>query len=185
MKSKYSQKLSQKPAFLAYSQRFFVFLRRLNNALIFQKIKNLIKVHNCGKFHQYSNCGCQVNPFQSFEYQINIHAVPKYGQILLKFALEVTFQQTKTLFEERLKNMNFFANRTDPKVCTFGPNLKPPFPLKDDRNKKNKYFSEKQIFLRKNFDHWAIQICQNHSTILYSLSRKNTITFAPCGLVLV
>ena len=91
-------------------------------------------------------CGCQVNTFQSFAYQINIHAVPKYGQILLKFALEVTFQQTKTLFEERLKNLNFFANRTDPKVCTFGPNLNPRFPLKMTEIKKVNIFQKNKYF---------------------------------------
>ena len=136
MQPKYSQKLSQKPVFLAYFKRFFVFLRHLNYALIFQKIKKFIKVHICGKFCQYSNCGCQVNPFESFAQQINIHAGPKYGQILLKFFLEVTFQQTKTLLEELLKNLNFFGNRTNPKVCTFGPNLNPRFPLKMNKIKK-------------------------------------------------
>ena len=39
---------------------------------------------------------------------------PEYGPILLKYSLEVVFKQAKTVFEEPLKNSNFYGNRTDP-----------------------------------------------------------------------
>ena len=105
MQPKYMSKLSQKlNFFLPYFKRLFVYalLHPLSSTLIFCKLKDLIKVHNCGKFHLYSVCGCQVKNFQSFSCKIRIHTgpifegllgpcSPKNGLILLKFALEVVF----------------------------------------------------------------------------------------------
>ena len=69
-------------------------------------------LHNRGKFHQYSICGCQVKNFQSFSYRFSIHEIapflrdggglgpysPKYGPTLLKFLPEVVYKQTKSVF---------------------------------------------------------------------------------------
>ena len=60
----------------------------------------------------------------------------------------------------------------------FWSNFEASLPLEDGQNKKNKYFSE-------NFNHLAIQICQNQGHVFPSLSGKNAISFAICGLYLV
>ena len=44
---------------------------------------------------------------------------PKYGPTLLKFLPEVVLRDTKTVFEESLKNHNSFQNREYPKFGRF------------------------------------------------------------------
>ena len=63
-----TSKLGQKADFSAHFQRLFVFtcLRLIIHAPIFSQIKSLMKVHNRGKFHYYSICGCQVTNDQMF-----------------------------------------------------------------------------------------------------------------------
>ena len=80
----------------------------LSYALIFWQMKGLIKIHNRGKFYEYSILDCQVINFQSFSYRFSIHEMPlfgevlgpnspKYCQILLKFSPQVVFKETKTV----------------------------------------------------------------------------------------
>ena len=38
----------------------------MNYAPKFCEMKDLIKICICGKFHQYSICGCEIKKFQSF-----------------------------------------------------------------------------------------------------------------------
>ena len=93
-----NSKKSQKTYFLALLQSFFfyTFLRPMSNAPIFCQMKDLMKIHNRGKFHQHSICGCQVSNFQMFsqkqkvEFQTSSrwlfdHNSPKCCQIQLKF----------------------------------------------------------------------------------------------------
>ena len=57
-----SKKLAQKPHFVVGFQKFLdhaLFLR-MGEAPIFGQMKGLMEIHNSGKFHQYSICGCQV-----------------------------------------------------------------------------------------------------------------------------
>ena len=61
--------------------------------------------------------------------------------------------------------------RDGPKVSTFGPTLTPLFLLKMIKIEK------KQAVVRKNFSHWAIQICQNESLSHLPFPGKTTITF--------
>ena len=83
-------------------------LRPMSYALIFWQMKGLIKIHNCGKFYEYSILDCQVINFQSFSYRFSIHEMPlfgevlgpnssKYCQILLKFSPQVVLKETKTV----------------------------------------------------------------------------------------
>ena len=55
-------KFSQKTDVLAHFQGFLVYtvLRSVSYAPIFGQIKGIIKIHNRGKFHQYSICGYEV-----------------------------------------------------------------------------------------------------------------------------
>ena len=87
----------------------------------------LIEVHNRGKFHLCTICGCEVKKFEMFLWRWSIHEMahfwaflgpnsPKYGQILLKFAPQLVFMGSKTVFFE---NSNFYRNRTYPKFALF------------------------------------------------------------------
>ena len=59
-----------------------------------------MKIHNSGKFHQDSVCGCQFKNLKSLSYQFSIHEMalfgrflgpysPKYGTNLRNFTPEV------------------------------------------------------------------------------------------------
>ena len=89
-----------------------------------------MKMYNPGKFHFYSISACQVIKFEMFSWRCSIHEMahfggflgpnsPKYGPILLKFLPEVELKDTKTAFEESLKNRNFYKNREYPKFGRF------------------------------------------------------------------
>ena len=78
MQYKNSSKLNQKHEFLAHSKTFLVytFLRPKSYAPICQ-VKDFMKIHDHGKFHQYTNCGCR-----SFLYWFSIHEITLFGRIL-------------------------------------------------------------------------------------------------------
>ena len=76
-------------------------------------------MYNRGKFHLYSISGCEVKKFEMFSLQWRIHEMthfrvflihncPKYGRILLKFLPEIVLKEAKSVFEESLKNRNFY-----------------------------------------------------------------------------
>ena len=91
------------------------------------QIKDVMEMHNHGKFHIYSICGCKVIKFQMFLWRWSMKwpilgfflgpNSPKYGLILLKFLPEVVLKETKTVLEERLKNSNFSRNGRYPKFA--------------------------------------------------------------------
>ena len=100
------------------------------------QMKGLMKMHNCGKFHLCSICGCKVIKLEMSPWRWSIHEMapffwkflgpnfPKYGLILLKFTSELVFQENKTLFENFFKNSNFYGNGMYPKFCKgFGPTI--------------------------------------------------------------
>ena len=121
-------KLSQKNNFLAHFERFLVyaFLRPVRYTPVFCQIKCLMEVHNFGKFHKCSICGCQVINFQMFSWRCSIHEMApfggflgpfshKYGYSLLKFRPEVVSHKTKTVSEQSFKIKCLCGNRTYPK----------------------------------------------------------------------
>ena len=78
---------------MAHSKRFFLYvlLRSLIFVLFFCQLKDLIKVHNRGKFDQQNICRYHVNNFQSFRYQISIYAGPLlFGPLLRKIWSDFT-----------------------------------------------------------------------------------------------
>ena len=68
IQSKNSSKRSQKKYFLAHFRRFFIYtlLRSMIHPQSFFQIVGHMKIHNRGKFHEYSISGCQVIDFQFF-----------------------------------------------------------------------------------------------------------------------
>ena len=86
---------------------------------------HLIKVHNCGKFHQCSTCDCQVINFQGFysdsasmNWPFWVFAGPyshRNGRVMPNFSQVVVFMQIKSVFSKSFKNLHFPWNRTHPK----------------------------------------------------------------------
>ena len=87
-------------------------------------------MYNRGEFHLYSISGCQVKKFEMFLWRWSIHEMahfwaflgpnsPKYGPILPKFAPQLVFMGSKTVFEEFFEYSNFYRNRTYPKFALF------------------------------------------------------------------
>ena len=117
-------------------------------------MRGLLEVHNRGKFHLYSICGCEVKKFEMFSWRWSIHEMahfggflgrnsPKCGSILLKFAPQLFLMEIKTLLQEFLKNANFSRNRTFPKFARFFrfcPTLRPFFSMKEAEIKPSKCF---------------------------------------------
>ena len=111
-------KLSQKNNFLGHFERFlfYALLGRTSYTPIFGQIKHLIEVHNCGKFHYCSTCGCQVINFQMFSWRCSIHEIgPSGGSSLLKFRPEVFSHEIKTVSELSFKTKCLSGNGTHPK----------------------------------------------------------------------
>ena len=92
----------------------------------FCQIKDLIKIYICGKFHQYSICGCKGKSFQNFSYWFSIHKMaPFFGFWALtppnivrscwNFEQRKFFNKTKTVFEKSFKILNFGPNGTHSK----------------------------------------------------------------------
>ena len=75
---RYDRNWEKKPGFLAHFERFFVYplIYPMSYAPRFFQMKDLIKTHVCGKFYQYSICGCEVKIFKSFFYYFRIHKRP-------------------------------------------------------------------------------------------------------------
>ena len=88
---------------------------------------------------------------------------PKYDPILLKFAPELVFKESKW-------------KQDVPKVCSFFQflsNFDPIFLYEVGRNRK------KLDLLQTKLRHLAIRISQNQGPILSQFFRENTITFCP------
>ena len=93
----------------------------MTDAPIFCQMKGLIEIYNRGKFDEYRICGCQFINFQilrtdSASMKWAILGVflgpnsPKYCLTLLKFSPDLVVKEVKTVFEESLKNSNFYRN---------------------------------------------------------------------------
>ena len=140
-------RIKPKTDFVGHSKTLFVYVLfcPMIYAPTFWQIKDLMKIHKHGTFHQYSDCGCQAKKFQSFAYQVSIHEMSLFGiffgsllsqtcLILLILSPEILYKQAKTLVKLSIKNTNFCGNgRT--KVWIFGPTLTPSFLSKDGKKR--------------------------------------------------
>ena len=173
--------------FRAHFRRFFVYalLRPMSHTSIFLQIEGVRKIHNRGKFHEYSICGCQVINFQSFSCWFSIHEMALFGgflgpnffkccPILMKFSPGVVFKK-KTLYFKNLWKIQIFTRTVDNQNSDFWFNFDFPFPLKMAEIKK--------IALTQNVSHRAILISQNQGPISSCLPRKKTITF--CSILAI
>ena len=50
------------------------------------EVFSFIKIYICGKFHQYSICGCEVKDFQGFLYWFSIHEMAPFCDFLGPFS---------------------------------------------------------------------------------------------------
>ena len=94
-------KLGQKTYILVYFEMFLVYFLLLPKSYAprFCQIKDLIKIHVPGKFHQYSICGCEVKIFQSFSYVFSIDEIAPFwgGQDFSHLFPEIMFNLAKIL----------------------------------------------------------------------------------------
>ena len=110
---------------LAHFVRFFVYalLHLMSYAPKFCRMKDLMKIYICGKFHQYSICGCGAKRILDW---VSIHEMApfygvwgpyflKYCSILLKCWREVVFNKPNSVFKKSFKILNFSLNEKHPK----------------------------------------------------------------------
>ena len=85
-----------------------------------------MNVHNRGKFHQFhlwlsykfsKFCVANQHPRNSPFWEFFGPLLPQYGLILPKFSPEVLPWQTKTLFENFLKDSSIYGRGADPKLA--------------------------------------------------------------------
>ena len=148
-------KLGQKANFVAYFERFFVYilLRPVIYAPVFCQIIRLMEVHNGGKFYQYSICGFQVIKFGMFSWLCIIHEMipfgwflgpfsPKHGQNLLTFWPEVVCYKKKRFCKQCFKIMCLRGNKMYPKFMVLN-HLGAQFPPENPKYGQQPKFSQK------------------------------------------
>ena len=76
-----AQSQAKKLIFLVHFESFplYTFLYPMSYVPRFCQMKELIKVYICGKFHQYSICGCEIKNFDSFSYWFSICEMAPFG----------------------------------------------------------------------------------------------------------
>ena len=142
----------------------------MGHAQIFCQMKGLMKIHNCGKFHLYSICGCQVINFQFFLWQYSIHELGHFVQICTRGSIQGGEDSVSKIFGK----FKVLRKLHVTKVCTFFSvfaQLWPHF------TPWSRLILKKLIFLGTKFSHRAIQISQNQGPIWSQFFKKNTITF--------
>ena len=123
-------------------KRFFVY------AITFCQSKDLMKIHNCHKFHQYNIYGCQVNNFQVLGtdsvlillWRASGPLLPEKQSDFAEFLTSATMQSQKNIVRTIFAKFKFLPKQVIPKVCTSGPTLTPHFPLEKAKIENNKYF---------------------------------------------
>ena len=165
--------------YLPVMQCFFIYalLQPMSQASIFCHIKGLMKIHNRGKFDQYSICGCQVKIFSKFCkpirhpwngcFEFFVPLLPQiwsdFTEIFTRDSILADKNSTWIIFQKS----EFLRKRDEPKICVFGP----PFPLKSAEIERCIYFPLKKV------GHQATQICQSQASTCSPLRMKNRITF--------
>ena len=114
--------------------------------------------------------------FQSFAYRFSIHETSLFGRFLGPYSPKMVQYcrhslANKNTVWKKIFRVQLFMEKGRTQSSTFGPTSTPLFLLKMAKIEK------KSAVVRKNFSHWAIQICQSEVFISSSFSRKNTITF--------
>ena len=83
---------------------FWIILHPMKHTPRFCQMKNFIKIYICGKFHQYSICGCEMKDFQGFLYWFNIHKmVPFCDFLALSPPNQILFDLAETLIISSLQ----------------------------------------------------------------------------------
>ena len=69
----------------------------MGNAPIFSQMKGIMELHNSGKFHRYSICGCQVIYFLSFLQQQKVGFLAAFGWFFIDYNPKSSLICTKFL----------------------------------------------------------------------------------------
>ena len=138
-------------------------------------------MHNGGKFHLYSICGCHVIKFPMLLWWWSIHDMahfggslrhnsPKYCPIVPKFLPEVVLEERNTM--QNLWKIGIFTEAGNTQGLHIWSNFEPKLPHEDGQN------PGKQKNSRQKFSHRTIQICYQHQPgSSFPLQMKNRITF--------
>ena len=153
-------KFSQKNEFLDLRAFRFTLSWRYIIVVSFISIASVIIKLKFPKF-----CVSIQHPRNSPFWEVLGPLLPQDGPILSTFSSKQKYC-LKNFFRVQL-----FMERGRTQSSTFDPTSTLLFLLKMAKIEK------KSAVVRKNFSHWAIQICQNEVFISSSFSRKNTITF--------
>ena len=116
-----------------------------------------MKIHNCGKFHLYSICGCQVINFQMFSWQYSIHELGHFVGIwaltapnIVQSCLNLHQRQYSRRGRQCFKNLweiqSFMEAGCYQSVhffFSFCPTLTPFYPMKQADIKKTNIFGDK------------------------------------------
>ena len=178
----------------------------MSYAPIFCQVAVLMKIHNCGHFHQYNICDCQVKNFQSFWYRFSIHGMVVsfiylfiylfiYSFIYLFIYLFIYFSVGFGTLPHRIWSdfVQIFTRGNIQAGKRYVLRIFEKFKYwqKTDVPKvcyfgptltprfplKMAEIEQSKDSLRKNVSHRAIETCQNQAPISSALSRKNTINF--------
>ena len=120
-------------------------------APFFCQVKDLMKIHNRDKFHQYSICSCHVKNFQSFAYRHYIHEMalfgrffgphlPKYGPFLPKIVTRKSILANKSIDWKLLWRVRSFMEKQRTQSVHFLSNLDLSSPLKMAKIVQNIFF---------------------------------------------
>ena len=112
-------------------------------------MKGLIKIHNRGKFYEYSILDCQVINFQSFSYRFSIHEMPLFGELILPDSAEIfttgSIQGNKSSASRIFEKLKFLQKREIYRVSIFGTTLTPFFHSEEDGQIYKKIILEEKI----------------------------------------
>ena len=91
------KKLTQKPHFVVGIENFLdpTLFCPLGDIPIFGQMKGLLEIHNRGKFHWYSICGCQVIYLQIFSYHQKAAFLAVFGWFLVDYRTKSSLIYTK------------------------------------------------------------------------------------------
>ena len=145
----------------------YTLLRSMSYAPILFQVKDLLKVHNPGKFHQYSTCGGQVKKLcVPIQHPRNGFFGDVFGPLLPQMwsSFPDVFTRCITLAKkhclEIFWKIRVFTKKGRTQSLHFWSNLDLPFPPEHGRKKD-----------------WAIQIFQIQSSISSTLSEEDAISF--------
>ena len=107
---------------------------------IFCQVKDLMKIRNLGKFHQYSICGCQVKIFKLCllipYWEVSGPLLPKVLSNFAEILTRVSTLADKNIVWRFFEGFELLWKRTDPQCALLVQHWSPVFPWRWPKSKK-------------------------------------------------